>query len=105
MNLLMWIQYDLEKGLPGPCIIKPKPLWSGKQILSLIIPNSINLETKSGPHTVFKDHTDSVVVIQSGEIMQGIIQKKIVGNAAGGLIHVTWKDIDPYACNDLLSNI
>lgn len=30
MNLLMWINYDLEKGLPSPCIIKPKPLWSGK---------------------------------------------------------------------------
>jgi DNA-directed RNA polymerase II subunit RPB1 len=27
MNLLMWI--DPSK-MPTPCIIKPKPLWSGK---------------------------------------------------------------------------
>ena len=45
------------------------------------------------------------MVIQSGEILQGIIWKKIVGNAPGGLIHVTWKDIGPQACSDLLSNI
>ena len=30
MNLLMWINYDLEKGLPYPAILKPKPLWTGK---------------------------------------------------------------------------
>ena len=30
MNLLMWMDYDLEKGLPVPAIIKPKPLWTGK---------------------------------------------------------------------------
>ena len=38
MNILMFIDYDLEKGLPQPAVIKPKPLWTGKQILSLIIP-------------------------------------------------------------------
>ena len=63
MNLLMWINYDLEKGLPSPCIIKPKPLWSGKQVLSLIIPNSINLQTEDGPHTIHKDINDKTVVI------------------------------------------
>jgi DNA-directed RNA polymerase II subunit RPB1 len=29
MNLLMWAGYEEDK-FPQPCIIKPKPLWSGK---------------------------------------------------------------------------
>ena len=37
--------------------------------------------------------------------MQGIINKRIVGNVPGSLIHVAWKDNGPYACRDLLSNI
>lgn len=40
MNLLMWINYDGT--IPHPVVIKPKPLWTGKQIFSLIIPD-INL--------------------------------------------------------------
>ena len=101
MNLLMWVNYDLDKGLPPPAIIKPKALWSGKQILSLIIPDTTNFER--GKDSI--DRKDATVVIQGGEIMQGIIHKKIVGSAPGGLIHVTWKDNGPYACRDLLSNI
>ena len=53
MNLLMWVGYDDEK-FPTPCILKPKPLWSGKQIFSLIIPK-INLLRYSEP----KDKTKS----------------------------------------------
>ena len=30
MNILMFIDYDLERGLPQPAILKPKPLWTGK---------------------------------------------------------------------------
>lgn len=37
MNLLMWIEYN--GSLPMPAILKPKPLWTGKQIISLIIPD------------------------------------------------------------------
>lgn len=30
MNLLMWLGDDVERTLPAPTIIKPKPLWTGK---------------------------------------------------------------------------
>ena len=33
--------------LPMPAVIKPKPLWTGKQIMSLIIPN-VNMTRKAG---------------------------------------------------------
>ena len=75
MNLLMWIGYELEQGLPFPAILKPKPLWTGKQLLSLIIPNSTNYESldtdseAKGITGVYKDFEDTSVVIQQGEIM------------------------------------
>ncbi len=47
MNILMFVDYDLEKGLPQPAILKPKPLWSGKQVISLVIPKITNLESGS----------------------------------------------------------
>ena len=46
MNLLMWIDpmTKFEFGdLPMPCIWKPQPLWTGKQLVSMIIPEKISL--------------------------------------------------------------
>ena len=101
MNLLMWVDYDLERGLPPPAILKPRPLWTGKQMLSLVIPETINLE-KGGDAM---DRKDKAVVIQQGELLAGILNKGVVGSAAGGLIHTVWKDLGPQACCDILSNI
>lgn len=40
MNLMMWLgENNNDKSLPMPAIIKPRPLWTGKQILSLVLPN------------------------------------------------------------------
>ena len=41
MNLVIWVE-DITKiqtgDLPMPCILKPVPLWSGKQVISFLIP-------------------------------------------------------------------
>ena len=43
MQLFMWVPEIGANGevstLPPPAILKPKPLWTGKQIFSLLIPN------------------------------------------------------------------
>ncbi|KNE62647.1 DNA-directed RNA polymerase II subunit rpb1 [Allomyces macrogynus ATCC 38327] len=39
MNLLMWVP-NWDGNVPPPAIMKPKPLWTGKQILSLVIPKT-----------------------------------------------------------------
>ena len=44
MQLLMWVN-EWDGHIPRPCIFKPIPLWTGKQILSLIFPK-VNLEKK-----------------------------------------------------------
>lgn len=53
MNLVIWIEGKdgasgyFENFLPGelpiPAILKPEPLWTGKQVMSLIIPKKITI--------------------------------------------------------------
>ncbi len=42
-NLLMHLDNSWDGIIPIPCILKPEPLWSGKQILSIIIPKGVFL--------------------------------------------------------------
>lgn len=104
----MFVDYDLTQGLPIPAVIKPQPLWTGKQVISLVIPKIINLDHSDGRSVeiLSKDfYTDSCVVVQKGELLAGIFNKGTVGNSAGGLIHVTWKDLGFQKCCDILTNI
>lgn len=43
MLLMMWNE-QFTGELPMPAILKPQELWTGKQIMSMIIPQSINTE-------------------------------------------------------------
>ena len=93
MNILMFVDYDIEKGLPQPAILKPKPLWSGKQVISIVIPDEINAEYGGDYKDV--DRRDTKVVVQNGQLLEGILGKGTVGNAAQSLIHLVWKDLGP----------
>ena len=49
MNLLMWLP-SWDGHIPQPAILKPKPLWTGKQLMTLIIPNNVNLIRTHSTH-------------------------------------------------------
>lgn len=91
MQLLMWVP-GFDGKIPAPAIFKPQPLWTGKQILSMILPD-INLERArkdiKAEHDKYFHPEDSQVVIKNGELLSGVVCKKTVGSGAGGLIHVT----------------
>lgn len=103
-NMLMWVtQWDGQ--IPIPAILKPKELWTGKQLLSMILPK-VNLTGKANnaPPKDPKDPLgkrmmpntfnmyDHLVTIQEGELLEGTIDKKLVGTSMGGLIHTSWLD-------------
>ena len=46
MQLLMWMP-EAKWHLPTPAVIKPKSLWTGKQIVSMLVPN-VNLQRIKG---------------------------------------------------------
>jgi DNA-directed RNA polymerase II subunit RPB1 len=41
MNILMWVP-NWDGTVPTPAILKPRPRWTGKQMISLVIPPGIN---------------------------------------------------------------
>ena len=91
MNAMMWIQ-DWDGILPVPCILKPRPLWSGKQLFSMICPR-INYQQKSsitkeisGPNPFCL--YDAEVLILDGELLHGVCDKKTCGQGQGSLVHV-----------------
>jgi len=55
MNLLMFLS-TWDGKMPQPAILKPRPLWTGKQVFSLIIPGHINVIRT---HSTHPDEEDS----------------------------------------------
>ena len=53
MNILMWLE-DWDGRVPMPAVLKPEPLWTGKQVVNLIIPR-VNVRRKAAWS---KDHED-----------------------------------------------
>ena len=93
MNILMWWQ-DFDGKIPAPAILKPRPIWTGKQVFNLIIPKQINLIRFSAWHseteTGFITPGDTMVRIEKGELLSGTLCKKSLGTGSGSLIHVIW---------------
>ena len=94
MNTMMWIA-TWNGVIPAPAILKPRPLWTGKQLFSMICPK-INYRGKSKNHvddakiTDPFNYLDSEVLIHGGMLLQGIVDKNIVGTSGGSIVHVTW---------------
>ena len=107
-NLLIWIKdFDITK-IPMPCIMKPKPLWSGKQIFSLILPKELNIENfREDTPEEFEDKLnlmDNFIQIKNGELLQGIICKQTVGASKDGIVDDIWKRINPRKAKEFLGN-
>jgi DNA-directed RNA polymerase II subunit RPB1 len=105
MNLLMWLDIDgkLQGKLPPPAILKPRPLWTGKQILSLVIPN-VNFSLFDRGSSSWDCPRDKNFLVKNGELLCGVVIKNIVGASRGGLVHIIWRDLGPEACKDFVSN-
>ena len=96
MTLVMFLP-TWDGKLPVPCILKPKPLWTGKQLFSLIIPGTVNCKRTHSTHNDSEDGgpyhwispADTRVLIENGELLMGIICKKTLGASAGSLVHVS----------------
>jgi len=102
-NILLWVP-DWDGMVPIPAILKPKPLWTGKQILSLTIPKGINIYRSPDPKSsnpVFDDG----VLIENGELIFGIVEKKTVGASQGGLVHVVFREKGPETTRQLFTGL
>ena len=72
---------DWDGVIPPPAILKPKELWTGRQLLSMIIPKMAFNAYKP------PDMDNEQVCIRGGYICTGRFNKKILGKVERGLIH------------------
>lgn len=102
-DLLMQIN-NWDGCIPKPAIQKPKPLWTGKQVLSLIIPkiNYIRVNDDDA-RSFYLD--EASVIIKRGEFLAGLLGKAIVGNTRGSLIGCIWIDFGPDRAKNFFTDI
>lgn len=76
MNLLMFLPI-WDGRMPKPAILKPRPLWTGKQLFSLIIPGRVNLirthsthpdEEDRGPYKWISPGDTKVTICHLGQL-------------------------------------
>ncbi len=101
-----------EGPLPEAKIKKPDPLWTGKQIFSLFIPEGMNYAFKST--TCLNCATcvygecpyDAYVVIKDGVLKSGVIDRSSIGaEQSESLLHRIIKDYGASAGRRFLNNI
>ena len=104
MQIVMVIKYPVHEqhlALPPPAVLKPRALWTGKQLFSMLLPASLSIDmvVRSGSADgVGKDQDGAMdpqerrVVIRRGALCAGSLCKKTMGTSAGGIIHVLVKD-------------
>ena len=107
-EILSWFADASELlDLPPPTIIKPFPLWTGKQVISsLLRPNKktrliINFKCKEKNYS--KNEVmclkDGWVLVRNGELLSGQLGKAALGGNKNGLIYSLLRDNNnPVAC-------
>lgn len=95
--------------MPIPAILKPMKLWSGKQIISLLLrpnyscPVIANLRTKGKSYSGNEDlcTNDSFVVIRNSELLLGSLDKSTLGSGSkNNIFYILLRDFgEKYSCD------
>ncbi|XP_060647567.1 DNA-directed RNA polymerase II subunit RPB1-like [Drosophila nasuta] len=112
MNLLMFLPTWNGK-VPIPSILKPTPLWTGKQLFTLIIPGNVNMIRTHSTHPDDEDDGpykwispgDTKVMVEHGELIMGILCKRTLGASAGSLLHVCFLELGHEIAGRFYGNI
>lgn len=97
-----------------PCILKPKLLWSGKQVISTLIQAltqgkvQMNLDQKckvSGSFWGPGGREEERLIIKQGYVCTGILDKNHIGNSEFGLVHSFHELYGEQAAAQLLTSL
>ncbi len=109
-DLLMAAGYD--DPLPEPELKKPQPMWTGKQIFSLFLPEGLNYTLKASIcencDTCLRENCeyDAYVVIKNGKLLKGVIDRNSIGaEKSQSLLHRIIKDYGTEAGREFLNKI
>jgi len=92
MNLLVHSK-RWDGKLPEPITTVPQPMWSGKQLLSALLP-PVSLQ--------MKNNSEQMVKILNGEMIEGILDKSVFSKQ---LLHIIYNDYGPDVTVDFLDSL
>eukprot|EP00731_Ephydatia_muelleri_P022715 Em0015g298a len=104
----------LKIDIPPPAIWKPAKLWTGKQVISLLIrPNQnspvvMNLRAKGKQYTKGEDlcSCDSFVVIYNSQHMCGCLDKSALGSGSKtNIFYILLRDYGEQVASDCMSRL
>ena len=105
MNLICSLS-TFDGSLPKESIdVKGVPMWSGKSILSYILPKNINLTMKNTSYDKLSNDQLNKVVIKDGELLSGGIDKAVFTKTSKGLIHTIYNDLGPERTKDFIDDL
>jgi DNA-directed RNA polymerase II subunit RPB1 len=84
--------------------------WSGKTIISYIIPPHINLTMTNDSYDNLKENDEiknmmNKVIIENGNLISGGMDKAMFTKTSKGLIHTIYNDIGPERCKDFIDDL
>jgi len=92
MNIMLWVP-DWDGVIPQPAIFKPRPRWTGKQMISMVLNKQLNLERLDAKgEDPYVPTNDTGLLVLEGNLMFGLFSKKFVGTSAGGIIHTIFNE-------------
>ena len=83
-----------------PAILKPKPMWSGKQVITTVMKNitpdhytglTFTSMSSTASDLWGSNPEEATVLFQDGHLLYGIIDKAQIGPSAGGLVHSVYE--------------
>ena len=84
---------------------KEIPLWSGKDIISYIIPDIINLKMNNNSYDNLKNELLNTVIIKNGKLVSGGLDKGVFEKTSKGLIHTIYNDLGPQRTNEFINDL
>ena len=80
-------------------------MWTGKQILSYIIPDHINLNQENSSYDNNSDDNMNIINIIKGQITKGTFDKGLFTKTSVGLIHTIHNDCGPERCKQFIDDL
>lgn len=101
----------LQYEQPIPAILKPIPLWTGKQLITAVLSvvrngrPGLRLDSSSKAKPNIVGPEEAHVIFREGELLQGVIDKNSLGSSMYGIVHAVQEAYGCDASNDFLSSM
>ena len=117
------IRSDAKIELLPPAILKPKPLWTGKQVISTLLNHlrkgndkdsrdrgpmpgiSTERKAKTAGAAFGNNFEEHLVIIRDGELLRGVLDKAAFGATDFCLVHAVYEAYGPAKAGLLLNSL